>query len=602
MNNSIKYFLIFIILIISSLSYSQNADAGLAYKYYNNNEFEKASVLFEKLYKSRGNSHYLSYTINCLVKIKNFDKAEKLLKKQIRKNKSQIKNYVELGYVYRSKGDLEHANKNFNYALENVSGEKYSIIELSNAFLIRGEYDFANKAYVKGASLLDYKFHLEKARSFSYQRKYKEMIEEYLDYLKENSNQINFVQKSLQTHLDNHFEEDIGEKLKKSLISRIQKESDFYLYNELLIWLYLQQKKFDAAIIQAKALDRRLKEDGFRILALGKSALQNDELSTADDAFKYVMSKGKNSVFYMEAKEYHLYISYTLVTLGKITKIIEIQELANKYSELIKEQSKVVQKVKLTKQLAHLQAFYLNKADDAVQLLNSVINNKKIDEILRAFCKIELGDILTLQNDIAGAIMEYAQAANKNKTNEIGDKAKLRRATLAFYMGNFKWAEAQLDVLKAGTSKLIANDAFKLSNLIKENIEKDTTEKALTYYARSELLLKQNKQSEAMQTLDSLQKLYSNNSLIDDVLFLKSKVYEKTGETQKAIECLTKISNDYGFDLLGDDANYRLAQIFDYKLNNREKAMEYYKKIVFDFPASIFVDDARKRFRALRKQ
>ncbi len=596
-----KYFVTVIVLFFSVLSFSQAGDASLAYKYYQNKEFAKAAVLFEKLYNKKHSSHYLSNTVYCLVKIKDFSKAEKLLKKHIRKNKNNVRNYVELGYVYKAQGDIENANKNFNHALDNVHVGKYQIIELANIFLNRGEFDFADKTYEKGSSLLDYQFHLERANSYAYQRKHKNMIEEYLDYLKADPTQMTFVQKSLQRHLDYSLDEDISEILKKTLIVKIQKETDFYLYNELLIWLYIQQKNFDAAVIQAKALDKRRKEEGFRMLELGKLALQNDELSIADEAFEYVMNKGKSSMFYSEAKEYHLYVFYKLVTLGKITKTAEIEKLASQYSELIKEHPKMVQRVRLTGDLAHLQAFYLDKADDAVVLLQNVITNKQIDEVLRAFCKIELGDILMLQNDVAGAIIEYAQAANKNKTNEIGDKAKLRRATLAFYMGNFKWAQAQLDVLKAGTSKLIANDAFKLSTLIKENTDEDTTEQALQYYARSELLLKQNKQQEALQTLDTLQKLYAANSLIDDVLFLKAQVYEKSGEIQKAIECLTKITENYAADLLADDANYKLAQIFDYKINNKEKAKEYYKKIIFNFPASIFVDDARKRFRILRE-
>ncbi len=584
------------------LSFSQGSDASLAYKYYQNKEFDKAAVLFEKMYKAKNNLHYLSNAVVCLIKVKDFSRAEKLLKKQMRRYKNNVRIYVELGYLYKAQGDIEKANKNFNHALTNVHAGKYQIIELANLFLGKSEFEFANKTYEKGESLLGFPFYLEKARTYAYQRKHKNMVEEYLNYLKYSPNKMAFVQKSLQIRIGNSLDEDITEILKKALITRIQKETDFYLYNELLIWLYVQQKNFDAAVIQAKALDKRRKEEGFRMLELGKLALQNKELSIAAEAFEYVMNKGEKFMYYDEAKEYHLKVFYKLIEMGKLTKKSEIEELANQYPELIKYHPETKQKVKLTIDLAHLQAFYLDRTGDAVILLQNMIKEKSIDNSLRAICKIELGDILVLQNDVAGAVLEYAQAANTNKTNEIGDKAKLRRATLAFYMGNFKWAQAQLDVLKAGTSKLIANDAFKLSTLIKENIDEDSTEKALQYYARAELLLKQNKEQKALQTLDTLQKLYADNSLIDDVLFLKAQVYDKSGEVQKAVKCLTEITNNYGFDLLADDANYKLAQIFDYKLNDKKKAKEYYKKIIFDFPASIFVDDSRKRFRTLRKK
>jgi hypothetical protein len=94
-----------------------------------------------------------------------------------------------------------------------------------------------------------------------------------------------------------------------------------------------------------------------------------------------------------------------------------------------------------------------------------LLKTNRLDPLFKGVCKIELGDIYLLRNEVSEAILEFAQAAKMNETNEVGDKAKLKRATLAFYTGNFQWAQAQLDVLKTGTSKLIANDAFQLSML-----------------------------------------------------------------------------------------------------------------------------------------
>jgi len=53
-------------------------------------------------------------------------------------------------------------------------------------------------------------------------------------------------------------------------------------------------------------------------------------------------------------------------------------------------------------------------------------------------------------------------------------------------------------------------------------------------------------------------------------------------------------------DILADDATYFLAELYLNKLNNVEKAKEYYQKIIFEYPSSIFLVDARKKFRNLR--
>ena len=72
------------------------------------------------------------------------------------------------------------------------------------------------------------------------------------------------------------------------------------------------------------------------------------------------------------------------------------------------------------------------------------------------------------------AMLIYSQVIEENKTNSLGDEVKLKKARLGYYMGNFSWAKAQLDVLKASTSKLTANDAMELSMMIGNNLNLDT--------------------------------------------------------------------------------------------------------------------------------
>jgi hypothetical protein len=61
-----------------------------------------------------------------------------------------------------------------------------------------------------------------------------------------------------------------------------------------------------------------------------------------------------------------------------------------------------------------------------------------------------------------------------------------------------------------------------------------------------------------------------------------------------------KITTDWGYDILADDALYRLAKIYDNILADKVKAMELYEKILLEHNSSIFVAESRKRFRKLR--
>lgn len=103
-----------------------------------------------------------------------------------------------------------------------------------------------------------------------------------------------------------------------------------------------------------------------------------------------------------------------------------------------------------------------------------------------------------------------------------------------------------------------------------------------------------------MASLDSIDELFPYHSLIDDVLFRKAKIHLKTNKPELAVEMLERIVKDFGFDLLADDALYLLAEIHNFKLNNKDRAMEAYRKIMFDHPGSIYVPDSRDKYRALQ--
>ena len=90
--------------------------------------------------------------------------------------------------------------------------------------------------------------------------------------------------------------------LKRLLVERIQQHPDKKLFSEMLIWVYIQEENFGGAFVQAKALDRRLKEDGKRIASLAKLATENSDYSTAVKCYEYLISKGSNNYYYITSK------------------------------------------------------------------------------------------------------------------------------------------------------------------------------------------------------------------------------------------------------------------------------------------------------------
>ncbi len=593
-----KKILLIIFVVSFATSIFAQDDYQLALQYYKNEEFEKASVLFEKLYKKRGTKFYFDYYLNCLIELEDFDLAEKKIKKQIKKHKSDLTFNVDLGFIYKKQGFEDKAEKEFKHVLKNLISDKNQIIRVANSFTNKKEYDWAEKVYYEGRRISSEKFHLELANLFSIQRKSAEMIDQFLNLISSNYGQTGMVKKRFLWFLNHDTNDEFFNLLKSKLLAKIQLTRND-LFNEMLIWLFTQKNDFYNAYIQAKALDRRNNEIGVRVFTIAELAFENNDYSTANEAFTYVVNKGKSKPYYYKANFGLLDVLYLQVTNNEINTEPELKKVEERYLSLVNELGINSKTIVLIVDLAHLQAFYLNNTDDAIDLLNEAIELQGINNKSKGVCQIELGDILLLEDNSWDAILTYAKAEEINKHNDVGDEAKLKKAKVYYFIGNFTWAQSQLDILKGSTSKLIANDAFELANIIKDNLGEDSVYTALETYASADLLFFQHKFEEANTLIDTLLKNYSFHSIADEAYFLKYKIALSNTNYEEAVANLQIIVKNYPWDILADKSVFYTAELYDYKLNDKEKAIEYYKMLLFDYTGSIYVVRARERFRTL---
>ena len=128
----------------------------------------------------------------------------------------------------------------------------------------------------------------------------------------------------------------------------------------------------------------------------------------------------------------------------------------------------------LIRGLANLNAYYIDSVDKAIDILQQAILIGNIPKQTRAEIKIDLADLMLFKDEVWEASLLYSQVEKEFKYDQIGEKAKYKNAKIAFYTGDFFWSQAQLDVLKGSTSKLIANDALQLSLLITDNVGLDS--------------------------------------------------------------------------------------------------------------------------------
>jgi len=595
-----KKILIFILLNLSfNLIFSQQ-DLQLAMEYYNSKEYDKAEVLFEKLYNQRQAIFYFDYYIDCLIYQEKFNIAKRKVQKEIKRNPTDFSFKVTLAYLYRAQGEDNEAEKQYKIIYKDLPQNIQQINSIGNSLIKRKEYDWAEKVYKKGEGYFPGNFLQSLANVYAYQRKSDLMIEAYLNFLQSDHSKLGTVKSVFLSYLKFDVNDEFATILERTLLIKIQSSgNNSLIFEELIIWYYLQRNNYMSALIYAKSLDKRNRENGVRVFRIGQSAQQNDDLATANKAFTYVINKGQQLPYYNKSKFALLNVMYQQVEKREITDTTSIAEVETQYLDVINKLSVSNTTVELIVDLAHLQGFYLRKETEAIALLEEALTIVNLSDNFKSKFLLELADIYLHANMPWDAVLTYGKIEQDYPSLQITDEAKFRKAKTYFYLGQFGWAKDQWEILKGSPSKLIANDAIFWSNFIQENLGQDSTFAAMKMYARADFCLYTANFQKTILIADSLIELYSSDPIVPVAYHLKYEAYMQTKEYQKAAESLETIVTDYSYAMWTDKAVFELAQLYDNKLNNPDKATEMYKKILFDFKGSFYTEKARTRYRDL---
>ncbi len=585
-----------------SRNFNAAQQARLCLQYYNNGEFEKAAECFKEIHEQdRSNDYYYQRYRDCLLELNDFKSAEKVLKKAIKASPEKVERYVDYGILKEKQGELEEAKAQYEKAIKLLPANQMQIPRLANTFIQHKKYDYAIATYEKGEKLMREKrmYAYEKGNVYRVSGDAQKMVEAYLDALDFSPKRMTNIQAFFQRYLPNMTGD--YELLKKELYRRNQKNPENSLYAQLLIWVYLQEGDFDSALLEAKALDKRLNENGSRVYKLAQTAENEKEFDAAIKAYDYIIDeKGPTCIYYEDAKQRLLATKRARLTAGYAYTQEELLQLEAEYIAFLDKFGKTRRNSGIMQELAELQALFINDLDKAISIMEEVINIPMMKREDLASAKIKLGDFYLMKGEVWDASLLYSQVDKEMKDAPLGEMARYKNAKLSYYKGDFEWAQDQLDVLKGSTSELISNDAIDVSVFIMEHYNLDTTANSMRLFAQADLLIFQNRFEEAFGKMDSIQVLYKGHGLEDDIHFAKAKVYLQKRQFNDAIKELNTIVEEHKEGILVDNALFKMAELYEEELEDPAKAMALYEQILMEHMGSTFTVEARKRFRRLR--
>ncbi len=582
---------------------AQQTNEQLAAYYYDHGEYAQAAQLYETLYKQSSNKYYYQRLLSTYLQLEQYRDAVKLVERRRKSNGKELSLYVDEGVVYLRQKQEKSALKCFNKAIDAITTNLQPVPDLAMAFVSAGRPDYAARTYLKAREKTRNRqlYFNELVGVYQQMGNYTAMTDEYFDLLDNYPGMMSSIQISMQRALQEAPDERLGEGVRRALVSRVQEHPENKTYLEMMIWFALQQKDFRFALEQAEAIDARFPDlGGKQLLRVAQIAQNNDDLAVAADAYRKLTAKGKESPLYFDARVGELEVEFAQINHNYTVDSKSLATLQAKYLAAFGELGKNERTIPLMRNYAALMAYHGGEAQAAVDMLDDALEIPRLRPQLRDEIKLELGDLLLFVGQTWDASLLYMQVEKANKEDVLGAMGKYRNARLSYYNHDFEWAKSQLNVLRASTSKLIANDAMELSLLISDNMEEDSTYGMLELFADADLLLYRNLLDSAWDAFDAVSSHAMSHPLLDEVLMRKAQIRMKQGRYDEADSLLNRLVNFYPNDITADDALMMRAELNEEKLERPQTALECYEKLLLDYPTSLYVDRARKRYNTLK--
>lgn len=579
-----------ILFFVSFSAFAQNEQ--LAMMYLNKGEFEKALLAYQELYKSQPtNNNFMLKVVECYQQLNQLDKSNEVLQDYFKKFKLPLM-YVEIGYNYKLQQNESLKSQFYDQALDQIKKQYTNVYQVAQSFEKKVELDYALRSYQLALQMEPSgRFNYQMALLHGQMGNMELMIEKFLEEAYQFPESQPMVQNQLTRFMDDENESDFNALLRKNLILKTQKSQDIF-WNQFLSWYYVQTRQYDKAFVQEKAIYKRNPESFYNIVDLAEIAAKEEDPS-AESIFQFILQNTTDAELVVQC--HHFLLNLRM----EQNQTQDYPKIQKQFQELFQQFGQNERTLALMQLQANFEAFSLQNTKKAKEILEQCLtfrlNNKQ-----RAEVKMDLADVLLLEEKFSMALLQYAQVEEDMKGDVLGQEANLKMAKTSFYQQDLEWALQQFKVLKSAHSQLIANDALEMFLLLSVNNPSDSLQLALKQFAKADFLGYQNKHTQSIAAFQKIIQDFAEDEVLDDVHYRLGTVFMEKKKFQEAVSHFEVILQQFPESVYRDEAYYFLGEIYYKELQNPIKAQSYYEQVIMQHPDSIYLVDAQKRFRAIR--
>jgi tetratricopeptide (TPR) repeat protein len=583
----------------------------LAQSFEQAGEFDRASRLYEDLANAdSSNFLYFDGLRRCYEQVKNYDAAIGLSLRRLTQQPSDPNALATLGSIYYKSGDEGRADSVWNAVIAFAPSSVASYRMVASVQSDNRLFDKSIATYLRGRKVMGEPalFVGELSAFYSLIMNYAEATREYITMLTLNEHQLDFVESRLSAITSKDEGLNAATKVAEEAVSR---QNNSVVLHRLLLWLYMEGKRFDRAFDAAKTLEEAISANGAEMLLFADRAFKEKSYDTAAKAYRFAIEKYPSLLQLPLAKYGYARaieeLSAPSDTTSASKPAIDILPLETQpgyrgamalFLTLAKEYPYSEISVQSLYRVGLIRYETYFDLDGALQVLDSILTlvsaRRMVPSILETVAGINVAQgKLDKAAERYSAVLSSPIASPGQKT-----QAQFRLAEIRYFQNDFDSAVALLQHLSQMLSVDESNDALLLLHFIKENQPGFTD--ALKEYALAELLMRQKKISEAIAVLTSTIQAFPEAPLVDDALIQKADLSIVLKQYDTALFSYGKLLTDYPKSILREKAQFGIAQLYQNQFKDKEKAIKAYEEVLSTYPHSLFVDEARKRIRQLR--
>ncbi len=600
-----RLFILSIVLTIVTLSQETEKMGRLrmAQGFEEAGEWERAVELYESLYNSEPRNYiFVDGLQRSYTQIKEYEKAIFVIRKWLTYQPRDINMKTKLGGLYYDSGNEIVADSIWKsiIASDPANIQLYRIV--ASEMLDHRLFDKSINIYIEGRRVgkKENLFADELGVIYSALQQYKSAAKEYALLVKFSPEQLPLAQSRLSSITQR------PEALKSAIevVSiDISSAPENIALKRLYVWLLIEGRNYSSALDQYRLIDRLSKANCNELFSFAQRLDREREFLTSAKTYKEIIGLNTNQQIIPFARFNYARSIEELSALTETFYDTASIGITPTFDNAIKLYESITLEIKIPDLIS--QSFYrigvikfekLFDLDGALVAFNRVKNISQAPNLLPEAI-LKSGEVQLARNNLKEAEKEFDRLGKMPQVVHQ-DLATFKIAELNYFESRFDSALSLLKKFNAKLNTELANDALQLQYFIQEN--QSASSKALTEFAKSDLLQRQRKYSESLTLFKDIVKNYSSALLVDDAMMKIGELQIKLLQVNEAIKSFQFIVDSVQMSILKDRAQFRIAEVYQTIIKNKTQAIESYEKLLVKFPNSLYAEESRKRIRLLR--